>query len=141
MSLLFCFLTVVLFSSIFFWLVSLLLCHLCLFPLYVILALWPPVLQFQLLALLFVGDIFVLFFVVRSCLVWLTKAEPRARAGRPQTSSSPPPPPPPPPAVILLLAVPRRLFCFGSLVVLNVVFRYLSLLLLYININIGKNRC
>ena len=29
--------------------------------------------------------------------------------------------------VILLLAVPRRLFCFGSLVVLDVVFRYLSL--------------
>ena len=49
--------------------------------------------------------------------------------------------PPPPPPVILLLAVPRRLFCFGSLVVLDVVFRYLSLFLLYININIGKNRC
>ena len=55
------------------------------------------------------------------------------RVGRPQTSSSPP--------VILLLAVPRRLFCFGSLVVLDVVFRYLSLCLLYINIKIGKNRC
>ena len=38
----------------------------------------------------------------------------RARVGRPQTSSSPP--------VILLLAVPRRLFCSGSLVVLDVVF-------------------
>ena len=35
--------------------------------------------------------------------------------------------PPPPPPVLLLLAVPRRLFCFGSLVVLDVVFRYLSL--------------
>ena len=46
-----------------------------------------------------------------------------------------------PPLVILLLAVPRRLFCFGSLVVLDVVFRYLSLFLLYINIKIGKNRC
>ena len=33
---------------------------------------------------------------------------------------------------------PRRLFCFGSLVVLDVVFRYLSLFLLYINIKIGK---
>ena len=43
--------------------------------------------------------------------------------------------------VILLLAVPRRLFCFGSLVVLDVFFRYLSLFLLYINIKIGKNRC
>ena len=31
------------------------------------------------------------------------------------------------PPVILLLAVPRRLFCFGSLVVLDVMFRYLSL--------------
>ena len=45
------------------------------------------------------------------------------------------------PPVILLLAVPKRLFCFGSLVVLDVVFRYLSLFLLYINIKIGKNRC
>ena len=52
---------------------------------------------------------------------------------RPQTSRSPP--------VILLLAVPRRLFCFGSLMVLDVVFRYLSLLLLYINIKIGKIGC
>ena len=31
-----------------------------------------------------------------------------------------PPPPPPPPRVILLLAVPKWLFCFGSLVVLDV---------------------
>ena len=45
------------------------------------------------------------------------------------------------PPVILLLAVPRRLFCFGSLVVLDVVFRYLSLFLLYINIKMGKTRC
>ena len=35
----------------------------------------------------------------------------------------------------------RRLFCFGSLVVLDVVFRYLSLCLLYINTKISKNRC
>ena len=34
-----------------------------------------------------------------------------------------------------------RLYCFGSLVVLDVVFRYLSLFLLYINIRIGRNRC
>ena len=46
-----------------------------------------------------------------------------------------------PPPVILLLAVQRRPFCFGSLVVLDVVFRYLSLFVLYINIKIGKNRC
>ena len=63
--------------------------------------------------------------------IWRTKAELRARAGRPQSSSSPP--------VILLLT--DRLFFFGSLVVLDVVFRYLSLFLLYINIKIGKNRC
>ena len=36
--------------------------------------------------------------------------------------------------VILLLAVPRRLFCFGSLVILDVVCRYLSLFMLNINI-------
>ena len=34
----------------------------------------------------------------------------------------------------------QQIFCFGSLVVLDVVFRYLSLFLLYINIKIGKNR-
>ena len=41
--------------------------------------------------------------------------------------------------VILLLVVPRRLFCFGSLVVLDVVFRYLSLCLLYTNTKLAKN--
>ena len=44
------------------------------------------------------------------------------------------------PSKLRLLAVPRRLFCFGSLVILYVVCRYLSLFMLYININIGKNR-
>ena len=39
------------------------------------------------------------------------------------------------------LAVPRQLFCFGSLVILVVVCRYLLLFLLYINTEIGKNRC
>ena len=53
----------------------------------------------------------------------------KGEVGRPQTSESPPPP------VILLLAVPRGLFCFGYL---DVVCRYLSLFLLYINIEIGK---
>ena len=33
---------------------------------------------------------------------------------------------------------PIRLLCFGSLVISNVVCRYLSLFLLYINIKIGK---
>ena len=72
---------------------------------------------------------------MRNCRVMLliTKAESRVRVGRPQTSSSPP--------IILLLAVPRRLFCFGSLVVLDAVFRYLSLFLSYTNIKIGTNTC
>ena len=34
-----------------------------------------------------------------------------------------------------------RLFCFGSLVILDVVGRYLSLFLLYIIIEIGKIYC
>ena len=42
---------------------------------------------------------------------------------------------------ISLLAVPRRLFCFGSLVILVVARCYLWLFLLYINIKIGKNSC
>ena len=45
------------------------------------------------------------------------------------------------PPVNLLLAVPRRLFCSGSLVILDVVCYYLSLFLVYINIEIGKNTC
>ena len=60
-------------------------------------------------------------FVVCCCLVWGTKARPRARVGRPQTCSSPP--------VILLLAVPRWLDCLWSLVILDVVCHYLSLVL------------
>ena len=54
----------------------------------------------------------------------------RARVGRPRTSLGP--------AVIFLLAVPRRLFCFGSLVILDVARCYLWLFTLYINIKIGK---
>ena len=37
--------------------------------------------------------------------------------------------------------VPRRLFCFGSLVILDVARCYLWLFTLYINIKIGKNSC
>ena len=40
-----------------------------------------------------------------------------------------------------LLNVLYEFFCFGSLVVLDVMSRYLSLFLLYINTKIGKNRC
>ena len=46
-------------------------------------------------------------------------AELRARVGRPQTREAP--------QQFLLLAVPRRLYCLGSVVILNVVCRYLSL--------------
>ena len=45
--------------------------------------------------------------------------------------------------VIFILAVPRRLFCFGSLMVLDVVFRYLSLcysILLFYPITLGGRR-
>ena len=62
--------------------------------------------------------------------VWGTKTELRASVGGSQTSWSPLPP------VILLLAVPMWLFCFGSLVISDVVCRYLSFFFLYINIKI-----
>ena len=59
-----------------------------------------------------------------------TKAELRARArarvGRPQTSEAP--------HVKLFAGRPGRLFCFGSLVVLNVVRSYVLLFLLDIKI-------
>ena len=41
----------------------------------------------------------------------------------------------------LLLAVQRQLFCFGSLVILDVARCYLWLFTLYINIKISKNSC
>ena len=41
----------------------------------------------------------------------------------------------------LLLAIPRRLFCFGSLVIIDVARCYLWLFTLYINTKIGKNSC
>ena len=43
--------------------------------------------------------------------------------------------------LFLLLAVPRRLFCFGFLVILDVARCYLWLFTLYINIKISKNSC
>ena len=45
------------------------------------------------------------------------------------------------PQQFLLLAVPRRQFCFGSLVILDVARCYLWLFTLYIDIKIGKNSC
>ena len=72
-----------------------------------------------------------LLFQLTPFKTWFLEA--RARVGRPQTSSSPP--------VILLLVVPTRLFCFGSLVILDVARCYLWLFTLYIKIKIGKNSC
>ena len=42
------------------------------------------------------------------------------------------------PSIFYCWAVPRRLFCFGSLVILDVARCYLWLFTLYINIKIGK---
>ena len=67
---------------------------------------------------------------VNTSAVMLT---PRELVGQPQTSSSPP--------VIFIAARLRRLFCFGSLVILDVARCYLWLFTLYINIKIGKNSC
>ena len=120
------------------WLASLLLCVVCLYVLCVILALWPSAFQCQLPALLFVSVLFVLFLLV----VVVLSGEPKQNQGRglvDRKQVQAPLPPPTSPQVILLLAVPRRLFCFGSLVVLDVVFRYFCLL--YINAKISKNVC
>ena len=43
--------------------------------------------------------------------------------------------------MVLLLAVLRRLFCFGSLVVLDVVFRCLPLFLLCVDVEMCKDGC
>ena len=93
-----------------------------------ILALWPPVLQFQLPALLFVCALFVLVLL----FVLILSGESKQRQGRGLVDSKLVQPP---------TVISRRLFCFGSLVILDVVCRYLSLFLLYINIETGKNRC
>ena len=97
--------------------------------LHLILALWPsglnPAARFA-FCLYFIRFV----FVVHSFFFWWTKAELRARVGRPQTSSSPP-----------VIFIAGRLFCFGSLVILDVARWYLWLFTLYINIKISKNSC
>ena len=55
-----------------------------------------------------------------------TGAELGASVGRQQTSKSPP--------VILLLAVPRRFFCFGFMLFLDVAYCYVLLFLLDIKL-------
>ena len=89
-----------------------------------------PYIQLMLLLYLSSGIVYPFFLEFLSFDIYLI-------GGRPQSSRSPPPPHTHSP-VILLLAVLRRLFCFAFLVILDVVCRYLSLFLLYINIKIGK---
>ena len=50
------------------------------------------------------------------------------------------PPPPPPPHSNFIAGRPKAALLFGSLVILDVVCRYLSFFLSYINIKISKNR-
>ena len=93
-----------------------------------ILALRPAVLQFQLPALQLVCVLFVLFLL----FVVVLSGEPR-RVGRTQTSLSL--------LVIFIAGRPKALFCFGSLLILDVALCYLWLFTFYINIKIGKNSC
>ena len=81
--------------------------------------------------------LFVLFLLF--VVVW--SEEPKQNQGRGLVDRKLVQAPPSPP-VILLVTVPGRLFCFGSLVILDVVYRYLSVFLLhvYINIKISKTR-
>ena len=114
-------------------LVSLPLCLLCLFVLCVILALWPPVLQFQLPALLF-GCVLLLLFVV--VLSGETKQnQGRGLVDRKLVQA------PLPPSNFIAGRLKGGLFCFGSLVILDVAWCHLWLFSLYINIKIGKNSC
>ena len=96
-----------------------------------ILALRPPVLQFQLPALLLVCVLFVLFLL----FVVVLSGEPRQKQGRELVDHKLVEAPPP------VIYIAGRLFCFGSLVILDVARCYLWLLTLYINIKIGKNSC
>ena len=94
-----------------------------------ILALWPPALQFQLPALFFVCVLFVLYLL----FVDVLSGEPKQTKGegRPTANSfnahSPSP-------VIILLAVPRRLFWFGYFVIFRCgVLLFIVILVIYIN--------
>ena len=46
-----------------------------------------------------------------------------------------------PPPSNFIAGRPKAALLFGSLVILDVVCRYLSLFVLYINLEIGKDRC
>ena len=115
--------------SLFIWLISLLSCLMRLFVLYVILAFWPPVLQSNCpLCFLFV---FYSFCFCCSKLVLVNQSRNKSEGWSTANQLKSP--------VIILPAVPRRLFCFDSLVILDVTRCYLWLFLLYINIKIGEN--
>ena len=84
-------------------------------------------------ALLLVCVLFVLFLL----FIVVLSGEPRQKQGRGLVDHKLVQAP----QYFLSLAVPRRLFCFGSLVILDVARCYLWLFTLYINIKIGKNSC
>ena len=85
--------------------------------------LWPVYSGERFRALLFVFVLLVLLLLFAVVL----SGEPKQNHGRGlvdrQLVQAPPTPPNSP--SILLLAVPRRLFCFGALVILDMVCRYL----------------
>ena len=104
-------------------------CGTCLFVLYVNLALWTPVFQCQLPALLFVCVIIVLF----SVFVVVLSSEPKQNQGRGlvdhklvQAPSN------------FIAGRPKAALLFWSLLSLDVACCYLWLFSLYINIKIGK---
>ena len=87
----------------------------------------------QLLDLLFACVLFVLFLL----FVVVLSGKPRQKQGRGLVDNKLVQAP----QYLLLLAVPRRLFCFGSLVIIDVARCYLWLFTLYMNIKISKNSC
>ena len=91
-----------------------------------------PSARFVFFFVFFVWAQFVLFLLF---FFFVNQSRTKGEVGRQKTSSSTP--------VILSLADPRRLFCVGSYVILDVtvVCCYFLLFLLYISIEIGKNRC
>ena len=81
-----------------------------------ILALWPPVLPFQLPALPFVCVLFSLFGVVLS-------GKPKKKQGRGLVDRKQVNPPPPPPSNFIA-GRPKAALLFGSLVILDVAYYY-----------------
>ena len=110
---------------------------LCLFVLYVILALWAPALQNQLTALLFVCALFVLYLL----FIVVMSGEPKQNQGRGLVDCKLVQAPPPPPSNFITGRPKAALlfWFFGD-------FRcgvplYIVILVIYINVKIGKNRC